>query len=229
MESDSEIISQLKFIGRIGKGEKVNVRQQTVQPQGIRTSFVRTVWDQDTRWNLLNFITKILKRSFGLIQVKLATNKVSGRAYCAQVIQDIYTAKEEGIPNVKITYADDVKYCCDIETLIQDMDSKLEGLKQAYPEIFNYIPIKIENYYNEISSSPTGPSSSYFQTGRNSSPPEQSNYISSPNPYLQFGATGPISLFSRGVVPPPEPIIPGGMGGSLQISRFPIRHRDEET
>ncbi len=221
MESDSEIISQLKFIGRIGKGEKVSVRNKTVQPQGMRTSFVRTLWDLDTRWNLLNFITRVLKRSFGLIQVKLATNKVSGRAYCAQVIQDIYIAKEEGIPNVKITYTSDVKYCCDIETLIQDMDSKLEGLKQAYPEIFNYVPIRIENQYNEIgvpiSSSPTGPSS-YFQTERNSSPPEQ--YISTPTQYLQFGATGPISLFG----PPPDSIIPGG--GSLQISRFPIR-RDE--
>ena len=67
MESDSEIISQLKFIGRIGKGEKVNVQHKTVHPQGLRTQLVRTFYEPDSRWNLLNFITSILKRSLELI------------------------------------------------------------------------------------------------------------------------------------------------------------------
>jgi hypothetical protein len=219
MESDSEIISQLKFIGRIGKGEKVNVRQKTVQPHGLRTSFVRTFYDPDTRWNLLNFITNVLKRSFGLIQVKLASNKISGKAYCAQVIHDINTAKDEGIPNVKITYADDVKFCCDIETLIQDIDSKMEGLKQTFPEIFNYIPIKIEFQNNDIgstSSSPNGNSGgSYFQIGSSPNNPNNPNNCMNNN-----GNTGNTSLF-RGNSLPPEPI-----GGSLCISRFSSQNEE---
>ena len=37
MQSDKEVISRLKFIGKIHKGDKINIQTFTVQPQTFST------------------------------------------------------------------------------------------------------------------------------------------------------------------------------------------------
>ena len=58
MESDKEVISRLKFIGKIQKGEKINVKYMFVQPKGIATRISRTIINQDNRNNTLNFCSR---------------------------------------------------------------------------------------------------------------------------------------------------------------------------
>ena len=43
METDKEVISRLKFIGKVQKGEKINVKYMFIQPEGIITRISRTI------------------------------------------------------------------------------------------------------------------------------------------------------------------------------------------
>ena len=60
MESNKEVISKLKFIGKLQKGEKINVRMLYVQQDGIVTQFLRTFL-QDNRTKTLGFVQDTIK------------------------------------------------------------------------------------------------------------------------------------------------------------------------
>jgi len=96
MDSNQEIISRLKFIGRIKKGEKINTRHMYVQPDGLGTSFSRTFVYQDNRGNALNFVQM---------------NAIVG------------------LTNLKFTYINDVKFCCDMDTLLENVKARIANFK----------------------------------------------------------------------------------------------------
>ena len=50
-ESQQETISKLKFLGRVNKGEKINVKELTLQTEGYVTSVSRSLWFVDNRNN----------------------------------------------------------------------------------------------------------------------------------------------------------------------------------
>lgn len=127
MESDKEVISRLKFIGKIQKGEKINVKYMFVQPEGIITRLSRTLVNQCNRQNTLNFIRNTVKRSFEIITVYLDSDVESQIHICKHVIQDLELSKK-GILNIKSTYIDDLKVCCDLDTLLQEMEGFLTGI-----------------------------------------------------------------------------------------------------
>ena len=64
MESDKEVMSRLKFIGKVQKGEKINVKYMFVQPEGIATRISRTLINQDNRNNTLNFVRSTITRTY---------------------------------------------------------------------------------------------------------------------------------------------------------------------
>lgn len=124
MESDKEVISRLKFIGKIQKGEKINVKYMFVQPEGIVTRISRTLINQDNRQNTLNFVRSTVGRTFEIITTYSSSNKDSQRHICTNIIQDLKRAMN-GLTNLKDTYLSDIKFCCDIDTMLQEIDAKL--------------------------------------------------------------------------------------------------------
>ena len=56
MESDKEVISRLKFIGKVQKGEKINVKYMFIQPEGIATKISRSLINHCNRQNTLNHV-----------------------------------------------------------------------------------------------------------------------------------------------------------------------------
>ena len=92
MESGKEIISSLKFIGKLQKGDKINTKFMYRQPDGLPTRISRTFINQDNRHNTINFIQN----------------------------------SREGLVNLKETYACDLKFCCDMDTILQTIHSKLK-------------------------------------------------------------------------------------------------------
>ena len=124
MESDTEVISRLKFIGKIQKGEKINVKYMFVQPEGIVTRISRTLINQDNRQNTLNFVRSTVSRTFEIITTYSSSNKDSQRHICTNIIQDLKLAMN-GLTNLKDTYLSDIKFCCDIDTMLQEIDAKL--------------------------------------------------------------------------------------------------------
>ena len=121
MESEKETISKLKFIGRIRKNEKINTQHMYVQPCGFITSIMRSIIYQDNRTNALNFVCKtIADASYLLKKYDENNNKI---AY-EHIVIDLRSAKN-GLESLKETYISDRKFCCDMDTLLQTIDSRL--------------------------------------------------------------------------------------------------------
>ena len=141
MESDKEVISRLKFIGKVQKGEKINVKYMFVQSEGIATKISRTLINHCNRQNTLNFVRGTIKRSYEIISSYRESKIESQRHIYEHVIQDLQQSKK-GITNFKNTYLDDLKMGCDLDTLLQEIDAFLSGMNINYTDTSN-IPIDI--------------------------------------------------------------------------------------
>lgn len=126
-QNTSDVISKLKFIGKIQKGEKINVRTLCVQPNNWFTTIVRTLFSTDNRANAYNFIESIINRSFDIINVNRVSISLVNRQIVENVISDLKQAVN-GISNMKDTYEFDVMYCCKLDTLIQSINSRISEI-----------------------------------------------------------------------------------------------------
>jgi hypothetical protein len=131
MESDKEVISRLKFISKIQKSEKINVKYMIVQSDCLKTSLSRTFFNQCNRQNTLNFIRNTIKNTFEIIQKYSTSNNESEKHVCKNILFDL-DQSQKGLVNIKSTYLDDLKVCCDIDTLLQEIDAFLSINKEYY-------------------------------------------------------------------------------------------------
>ena len=127
METNEDVISRLKFIGKIQKGEKINVRNMSVQPDSIITRVYRSFINLDSRINTLNFVTHIIKKSFEIVSMHLITKKPFDKRWCVNIINDI-TSSRVGLLNLKDTYSADIMFCCKIDTLLQELDARSQDV-----------------------------------------------------------------------------------------------------
>lgn len=118
MNTESEIISRLKFISKIQKGEKINVKYMYVQPESIFTSISRTILHQDNRRNTLNFIRNTLSGTFSILNKENSTYKY-------QMLTNDLKLVKNGLDNLKSTYISDIKFCCDVDTMLEEINNKL--------------------------------------------------------------------------------------------------------
>ena len=132
----SEIISKIKFIGRIQKGEKINVRNMCVQQNNWITRISRTFFTCDDRLNAFHFVENILKRAFEIISLNRSSMKISDRCLVSNMIADIKESLK-GVENLKEAYATDIMYCCKLDTLIQDTNSRLTELEIYATSVFS--------------------------------------------------------------------------------------------
>ena len=121
---DDDTINELKFIGQVKKGEKINVKYMCVQQDGLATKISRTFINPDSRANGLSFIHTTIEKSLGLIIKYKASAALADHAMCENTIRDLQTAKQ-GITNLKSTYANDRMFCCQIDREIQKIDAML--------------------------------------------------------------------------------------------------------
>lgn len=124
MNNEQEIVSRLKFIGKLKKGEKINTHHMYVQPEGIMTFIRRTFWDHDNRSNALTFIHDSISRGFELLITHNRSDKESDKLLANNLIKDLRDASY-GLSNIKVTYLDDTKFCCDIDTILEYITAHL--------------------------------------------------------------------------------------------------------
>jgi len=132
MESHEEIISRLKFIGHIQKDEKINVRHVNRQPNTLFTKISRSVLYPDNRNNALKFVKDVVTRSFEIIE---QYNHNGNHMVSRGIVADLIKARQ-GILNLKYTYNDDTKFCCDMDVIIETIGSKITTLRESHPELF---------------------------------------------------------------------------------------------
>lgn len=127
--STADVISKLKFIGLIQKGEKINVRSMCVQSDTLMTRLYRTFISVDNRTNAYNFIEGVVNRSFELITIALAKDPVKNvdRRLVKNIIDDL-TKAITGIQNLRETYTHDNMFCCRLDALVQSIELKLRDI-----------------------------------------------------------------------------------------------------
>ena len=116
-----DIISKLKFIGEIKKDHKVNVSEVQLQPNTYATSFLRTFVTKDNRSNTIAFLKNVIHKIFQIIILLKAERK---QREFDNLISDLDKAVI-GLHNLKTTYESDVKFCCDLDLLVQEIQTVL--------------------------------------------------------------------------------------------------------
>ncbi len=116
----SRISSTLKFIGQIGKNEKIDVKNMYLQPNTFITSIIRTLYQLDNRQNTLELIQKTIEQCLEIIRNENTDTQIKNN-----FLVDLEKSKE-GIRNLKYTYNNDTMFCCNLESIIQMIDSKFK-------------------------------------------------------------------------------------------------------
>ena len=124
MDNNPEVIARIKFIGRLQKGEKINTRRYVVQSDGLITNFIRTFWEQDNRSNTLSFLQETIRSAFRLLEQFDKANTKESLALKNLLSQDLKSVIT-GLANLKFTYVKDIKFCCDVDTLLELVVTKL--------------------------------------------------------------------------------------------------------
>jgi hypothetical protein len=120
MDNIKEHISNLKFISKINPGDKIDTVNMFRSGPSIFTSLMRTL-RFDNRLNTLKFINATIQGTFELLEYLERSNS----SLFDSIVSDLHAA-EKGLENLKETYSDDVKFQCDIDTLLQIIRAKVE-------------------------------------------------------------------------------------------------------
>ena len=135
MESTDEILSRLKFLGHIQKGEKLSSRHMILQVDGWRTRLDRTWITPDNRSNTLKTVKEIISRSFEILNNHMTSTKEADIILSRLLIQDLIKS-QTGIMNLKSTYADDIKFGCDLDILLQSIIARLSEIRKSKEDLF---------------------------------------------------------------------------------------------
>jgi len=131
---EDDNISKLKFIGKIKKGEKINLKSNVsvyVQPNNLITKINRSFFAVDSRSNTLNFLTETIKKGFDELLVHIKNNTLFDKQIATNMMIDLDNCKN-GLESIKDTYSDDLMFCCKIDTILQDIDARLTEIKSKH-------------------------------------------------------------------------------------------------
>jgi len=126
MDNNQETISKLKFIGRLKKGDKINTRHLYIQPDSLGTTLSRTFIHQDNRENAVNFCQDTVRKSFELVALFEKSQENGDKLLVHNLLTDLQQSME-GLANLKFTYTSDTMVCCKIDTLLENINVKLEN------------------------------------------------------------------------------------------------------
>lgn len=133
LESSAEVISRLKFIGHIQRDEKIDVKHVCRQPNTLTTKVSRAIVYPDNRANTLKFVKDVISRSLEIIEKCIYQGDA---LFCQSIVADLINAKN-GMLNLKHTYSDDTKFCCDLDVVIEQIQSQLINLQKKRPDFFS--------------------------------------------------------------------------------------------
>lgn len=130
MNSNKETISRLKFIGKIQIGDKIDLKNMHLQTDGLLTQISRTI-NQENRNKTLVFLQDTINKAFEILKCYDKSFKNSDKIMCLNILNDLKSSKS-GLLNLKETYSFDIKFCCDIDVLLEMIEAKLIELENYF-------------------------------------------------------------------------------------------------
>ena len=88
MNANREIISKLKFIGKIQIGEKIDLKNMHLQSDGLYTQITRTI-NQENRTKTLVFIQDTISKAFEIIKCYENSIKSADKIMCTNIVSDL--------------------------------------------------------------------------------------------------------------------------------------------
>lgn len=134
LERQREILTRLKFIGTVGPGEKIDVRGMKVESNSLFTPLKRLL-NGESRDTTHGFISATIERSFEILSVYVHSDKKSDSCTAANIVKDLLAAVS-GLKNIQRTYKDDKLFVCNLETIIEGINSRLTELKDTHGKLF---------------------------------------------------------------------------------------------
>lgn len=128
MELHKDTVSNLKFISRIQVGEKINLKRMSIQTDNVFTTLIRSIFYDENRNKTLSFVQDTVHRTFDIIKCYEHSTLKSDVVMRSNIVSDL-TDCTEGLQRLKETYHDDLKFACDIDTVIQLIKSKLSDIE----------------------------------------------------------------------------------------------------
>lgn len=125
MDTPQDIVSRLKFIGRVKMGEKINTRDTAfVQKDHVITSISRTFWNKDDRTGAFSYVSETIVKALSLLNAYKSSSNETEKILVKNLLVDLKQAKI-GMVNLKETYKHDLNFVCLMDTLLQSLDSHL--------------------------------------------------------------------------------------------------------
>lgn len=131
MNTNDDIIPKLKFISRLNKGDKINVKNLYIQPNNFINKISRSFIHIDDRTNTLIFVNNTIKKGFDLFLQHIESNNSFDTILCQNILIDLKNAIN-GLLNLKETYGDDIMFVCKIDSLIEEIDARLIEIGNKY-------------------------------------------------------------------------------------------------
>ena len=129
--NNDEIIPKLKFISRLSKGDKINVKNMYIQQNNFYNWISRSFFNIDDRANTLMFVHTTVKRGFDLLLHHIDSSNPFDIILCQNLYQDLRNTKI-GFLNLRETYIEDVMFTCKIDALVEETDAKLTELETKH-------------------------------------------------------------------------------------------------
>lgn len=128
-----DITARLKFISRLNKGDKINVKNMFIQQQhSWFDKLSRSFYHVDDRSNTLVLLNETICDSLELFNTYIQIpNDAYSQIQARNLIMDMRSTKK-GMINLKDTYSDDVMFVCQIDALIEDTEAKLDEIREKY-------------------------------------------------------------------------------------------------
>lgn len=131
MNTNDDIIPKLKFISRLNKGDKINVKNLYIQPNNFINKISRSFIHIDDRTNTLIFVNNTIKKGFDLFLQHIESNNSFDTILCQNILFDLKNSIN-GLLNLKETYGDDIMFVCKIDSLIEEIDARLIEIVNKY-------------------------------------------------------------------------------------------------
>jgi len=120
----AELLSNLKFLSKINKDQKINVRDMFIQENNWTTSLSRTVYKVDNRKNTLHFIQNLITTSFSTCKSLIHSDNKSYYTMAQSLLKGLLNSRK-GIENLKYTYKDDIHFACILDTIIENINVQI--------------------------------------------------------------------------------------------------------
>lgn len=128
METTSDALSQLKFIGQIRPGTKIHVAGRRLEDPSWLTSISRWLLWPDRRDNAYDFLASTFTRSFEILNNYIDSGTLAKQSQARQILRDLRLALN-GVKALKRTYTDDALFCCKLDTLREEVEARIEEIE----------------------------------------------------------------------------------------------------